>query len=107
MLFLLKFVEINKAHTILSNETKRQIYDQYGSLGLEISENLGDDNFNAYYEKTSCCWKTVVILSCLLTCCCCCLCCCMCCGKCKQPDYDDDDNVSNFLLYLIQYSFFI
>lgn len=38
-----QFKVINHAHTILSNETKRQIYDDYGNMGLYIAEQFGDE----------------------------------------------------------------
>jgi DnaJ-class molecular chaperone len=52
-LLLLQFKEVNRAHTILSDETKRNIYDNYGSLGLYIAEQFGEENVNAYFVVTS------------------------------------------------------
>ncbi|XP_026323727.1 dnaJ homolog subfamily C member 5 [Hyposmocoma kahamanoa] len=104
-----KFKEVNRAHTILSDATKRNIYDNYGSLGLYISEQFGEENVNAYFVVTSAWCKALVIVCGILTgCyCCCCLCCCCncCCGKCKprppeeSGDYhtlerDDSDGVN-------------
>uniref|UniRef100_A0A8B9TIJ3 DnaJ homolog subfamily C member 5B n=1 Tax=Anas platyrhynchos TaxID=8839 RepID=A0A8B9TIJ3_ANAPL len=62
-----KFKEINNAHATLTDLSKRNIYDKYGSLGW---------------------WAKGLFAVCgLLTGCylCCCLCCCFncCCGKCK------------------------
>lgn len=48
-----KFKEVNRAHTILSDATKRNIYDNYGSLGLYIAEQFGEENVNAYFVVTS------------------------------------------------------
>ncbi|CRL02481.1 CLUMA_CG015205, isoform A [Clunio marinus] len=48
-----KFKEVNRAHSILSDETKRNIYDNYGSLGLYIAEQFGEENVNAYFVVTS------------------------------------------------------
>ncbi|CAK1599752.1 unnamed protein product [Parnassius mnemosyne] len=48
-----KFKEVNRAHTILSDVTKRNIYDNYGSLGLYIAEQFGEENVNAYFVVTS------------------------------------------------------
>ena len=39
--FLAQFREVNNAYTILTDETKRSIYDQYGSLGLKMSDQVG------------------------------------------------------------------
>ncbi|KOC70447.1 Cysteine string protein, partial [Habropoda laboriosa] len=35
-----KFKEINRAHAILTDLTKRNIYDNYGSLGLYVAEQI-------------------------------------------------------------------
>merc|ERR1712096_583940 len=39
-----KFKEINNANKILHDEGKRKIYDQYGSMGLKIGEQIGEEN---------------------------------------------------------------
>lgn len=44
---------MNRAHSILNDETKRNIYDNYGSLGLYIAEQFGEENVNAYFVVTS------------------------------------------------------
>lgn len=44
-----KFKELNNAHAILSDLTKRNIYDSYGSLGLYVAQQFGEDNVNAYF----------------------------------------------------------
>ena len=93
-----KFKDINQANTVLSNETKRQIYDQYGSMGLQLAEQFGEENFKAYLLANSKWCKFLMIFCFCATGCCCCLCCCCCfnwcCGKCKpkSPDgYEYDD----------------
>lgn len=48
-----QFKEVNRAHSILSDLTKRNIYDNYGSLGLYIAEQFGEENVNAYFVVTS------------------------------------------------------
>lgn len=48
-----KFKEVNRANAILSDLTKRNIYDNYGSLGLYIAEQFGEENVNAYFLVTS------------------------------------------------------
>ncbi|XP_012534426.1 dnaJ homolog subfamily C member 5 isoform X4 [Monomorium pharaonis] len=107
-----KFKEINRAHAILTDLTKRNIYDNYGSLGLYVAEQFGEENVNAYFVVTSGWCKALFIICGILTgcyCCCCCFCCCyFCCGKCKpappedtgayhnlQEDESDDDAVTS------------
>ncbi|XP_074060923.1 dnaJ homolog subfamily C member 5B isoform X2 [Macrotis lagotis] len=83
-----KFKEINHAHTILTDSTKRNIYDKYGSLGLYVAEQFGDDNVNTYFILSSWWAKSLFVLFGILTGCyfCCCLCCCCncCCGHCRS-----------------------
>ncbi|KAI3357852.1 hypothetical protein L3Q82_016244 [Scortum barcoo] len=68
-----KFKEINNAHSILSDATKKNIYDKYGSLGL-------------YALFVFCCLSTGCYFCCCLCCCCNC-----CCGKCKpRPPMDQE-----------------
>ena len=49
----LQFKEINYAHTVLADTTKRGIYDRYGSLGLYVAEQFGEENVNTYFVLTS------------------------------------------------------
>jgi len=92
-----KFREINHAYSTLSDEKKRRIYDQYGSFGLYVAEQFGDDNVNTYFRLTSpWCKALLVFCGCITGCyfCCCCFCCCFnfCCGKCKpSTPYEDMD----------------
>jgi len=100
-----KFKDINQANSVLSNETKRQIYDQYGSMGLQLAEQFGEENFKAYLLANSKWCKFLMIFCFFGSGCCCCFCCCCCCnwccGKCKpQPpdsyEYDDiPEDISN------------
>ncbi|XP_014212798.1 dnaJ homolog subfamily C member 5-like isoform X2 [Copidosoma floridanum] len=88
-----KFKEINRARIILTDLTKRNIYDNYGSLGLYVAEQFGEENVNAYFVITSK-WTKMFFLFCgvITGCyCCCCFCCCcnFCCGKCK-PQHPED-----------------
>lgn len=79
-----KFKEINNAHAILTDATKRNIYDKYGSLGLYVAEQFGEENVNTYFVLSSWWAKALFIFCGLLTCCYCCFCCFnCCCGKCK------------------------
>uniref|UniRef100_UPI00358FACBB dnaJ homolog subfamily C member 5-like isoform X1 n=1 Tax=Myxine glutinosa TaxID=7769 RepID=UPI00358FACBB len=91
-----KFKEINNANAILSDLKKRNIYDQYGSLGLYVAEQFGEDNVHTYFMFSSWWAKSLFVFCAAITgCyCCCCLCCCCncCCGRCKpripeEPDY--------------------
>ncbi|XP_022902850.1 dnaJ homolog subfamily C member 5 isoform X2 [Onthophagus taurus] len=94
-----KFKEVNRAHTILSDSTKRNIYDNYGSLGLYIAEQFGEENVNAYFVVTSTWCKALFVFCGIITgCyCCCCLCCCcnFCCGKCKPRPPEDTGDYHN------------
>ncbi|GFX28006.1 dnaJ homolog subfamily C member 5 [Trichonephila clavipes] len=91
-----KFKDINRAHSILADDTKRNIYDNYGSLGLYAAEHFGESNVNAYFVLSSGWFKAFCGFCGLVTgcyfCCCCCFCCCFnfCCGKCK-PEMPDED----------------
>lgn len=94
-----KFKELNRAHTILTDETNKNIYDKWGSLGLYISEQFGEENVNTYFVLTSgwcralfCC---VGIFSGCFCCCCCFLCCNCCCGKFKPGPVDDTPDYDN------------
>ena len=49
---------VRSANSILSDSTKRNIYDNYGSLGLYIAEQFGEENVNTYFLVTSG-WCTV------------------------------------------------
>ncbi|XP_044280204.1 dnaJ homolog subfamily C member 5B [Varanus komodoensis] len=91
-----KFKEINNAHATLSDVSKRNIYDQYGSLGLYIAEQFGEENVNTYFMLSSWWAKGLFAFCGLLTGCyfCCCLCCCFncCCGKCKpKPPVEEEE----------------
>ncbi|KAL7388246.1 hypothetical protein ABVT39_009922 [Epinephelus coioides] len=85
-----KFKEINNANSILNDETKRKIYDEYGSMGLYVSEQFGEESVKYYFLMSKWWFKGLVLCCTMFTCCCCCCCCCFCCGKCKPPD--DDEN---------------
>jgi len=91
-----KFKDVNRAHAILSDLTKRNIYDNYGSLGLYIAEQFGEENVNAYFLVTSGWCKALIVFCGVITgcyfCCCCCCCCNFCCGKCKpRPPEESGD----------------
>lgn len=85
-----KFKEINRAHAILSDPNKRKIYDEYGSLGLYLAEQLDEDTMRAYFALQNPCLKCCVGTLFVLSCCCCFLCCCcccnFCCGRCRPAE---------------------
>ncbi|XP_020483480.1 dnaJ (Hsp40) homolog, subfamily C, member 5 gamma b isoform X1 [Labrus bergylta] len=81
-----KFKEINNANSILSDENKRKIYDEYGSMGLYVSEQFGDESVKYYFLMSKCWFKALVVCCGIFTCCCCFCCCCFCCGKCKSAE---------------------
>ncbi|XP_026672186.1 dnaJ homolog subfamily C member 5 homolog [Ceratina calcarata] len=88
-----QFKEINRAHAILTDLTKRNIYDNYGSLGLYVAEQFGEENVNAYFVVTSGWCKALLLFCSVITacycCCCCCFCCNFCCGKFKPTPPED------------------
>merc|ERR1719333_570174 len=89
------FKKINHANSILSDEKKRPLYDEYGSFGLYIAEQVGEDLVGSVMCLQSGWFKALFGVCCLVTgCyfCCCCLCCCFCCcGKCKPQGMDEED----------------
>ncbi|XP_076013505.1 dnaJ homolog subfamily C member 5-like isoform X1 [Genypterus blacodes] len=85
-----KFKEINNANSILSDENKRKIYDEYGSMGLYVAEQFGEESVKYYFLMSKCWFKGLVVCCSIFTCCCCFCCCCFCCGKCKSAE--DDTN---------------
>lgn len=84
-----KFKEINNANSILSDENKRKIYDEYGSMGLYVAEQFGDESVKYYFLMSKCWFKGLVACCTIITCCCCCCCCFFCCGKCKAEDEEN------------------
>ncbi|XP_069752229.1 dnaJ homolog subfamily C member 5-like isoform X2 [Narcine bancroftii] len=98
------FKEINRAHSVLSDQKKKNIYDSYGSAGLHLASMLGDDGEKFMASRSNCCVKLMTYFCTIITCFCCCLCCCYCCGKClpknsrttsfqeDNPMYTDDTN---------------
>jgi len=91
------FKKINHANSILSDEKKREIYDRYGSFGLYVADQFGDDvvdHVMLFSSKAFQClfWSCCLLTGCFFGCCCGCCCCCFCCGKWK-PKVDDEDEV--------------
>nr|XP_046268823.1 dnaJ (Hsp40) homolog, subfamily C, member 5 gamma b isoform X2 [Scatophagus argus] len=84
-----KFKEINNANSILSDENKRKIYDEYGSMGLYAAEQFGEEGVKYYFLMSKCWFKALIVCCSIFTCCCCFCCCCFCCGKCKASEDED------------------
>lgn len=91
-----EFKELNRAHKILSDETLRPIYDSYGSVGLELAEQVGPENVEALMKlqtpaaKFGLCLVFCLTGFCCGCFCCCCFCCFFCCGKMK-PKVEEED----------------
>jgi len=50
---LVQFQEVNHANGVLSDTVKRNIYDRYGSIGIYVAEQFGEENVNTYFVLTS------------------------------------------------------
>uniref|UniRef100_A0A8C0HEV6 J domain-containing protein n=1 Tax=Chelonoidis abingdonii TaxID=106734 RepID=A0A8C0HEV6_CHEAB len=59
-----KFKEINNANATLNDENKRQIYDEYGSMGLYVAEQFGEESVKYYFLMSK--WWFKVSACCLL-----------------------------------------
>lgn len=42
------FKQINYANSVLTDHTKRKIYDAYGSMGLQLASQIGEERFGTY-----------------------------------------------------------
>ncbi|CAB1453319.1 unnamed protein product [Pleuronectes platessa] len=87
-----KFKEINNANSILSDENKRKIYDEYGSMGLYVAEQFGDESVKLHFLVNKWWFKALLVCGCFFTCLCCCCCCCFCCGRCGPPTAEEEPN---------------
>ncbi|XP_038584909.1 dnaJ homolog subfamily C member 5-like isoform X3 [Micropterus salmoides] len=85
-----KFKVINNANSILSDENKRKIYNEYGSMGLYMSEQFGNDDARVYALMSKCWFKALLVCCSIFTCCCCFCCCCFCCGACATSKEGQD-----------------
>ena len=56
-----KFKEINNANTILNDENKRKIYDEYGSMGLYAAEQFGEEGVRYFFLMSKCWFKVSVV----------------------------------------------
>uniref|UniRef100_A0A674IC29 J domain-containing protein n=1 Tax=Terrapene triunguis TaxID=2587831 RepID=A0A674IC29_9SAUR len=59
-----KFKEINNANATLNDENKRRIYDEYGSMGLYVAEQFGEESVKYYFLMSK--WWFKVSARCLL-----------------------------------------
>ena len=64
---LLQFQEVNHANGVLGDTVKRNIYDRYGSIGIYVAEQFGEENVNTYFVLTS---RWCKVLTHTLSCCC-------------------------------------
>lgn len=87
-----RFLQLQRAYVVLSNPTKRAIYDRFGSMGLDVAEHCDEEKqqYMAEFARHS---KWALILMCigLMTCCFCCYCCCGCCSMCRRHSKDGED----------------
>lgn len=92
------FKRINQANAVLSDEKKRRLYDKYGSFGLYIAEQVGEENvdmvdsimfFQSNWFKACFC-LCGLLTGCYFLCCLCCCCCC-CCGKLKPKGMEEEE----------------
>ncbi|OQV23323.1 putative DnaJ [Hypsibius exemplaris] len=85
--------DINYANSVLSDPTKRELYDAYGSLGLYIAEQIGEENVHTYFLLQNKWCKGLFLFCGLITgcyfCCCCCCCCNFCFGKYKPKNREE------------------
>ena len=58
-----QFKKINHAHSILSDEKKRTVYDKHGSFGLYLADQFGDEFVDTFMTMSSK-WFQCFILSC-------------------------------------------
>lgn len=90
------FKEVNRAHKVLQDEKKKQIYDEYGSFGLYIAEQIGEENVDLYFLVNSKCFRIMLtccfFCTCYCFCFCCCLCCFGCCGRCGRKRGEDEED---------------
>jgi DnaJ family protein C protein 5 len=95
-----KLGQINRAYKILSDPTKRKIYDKYGIDAVQAFEETEISPSWLWFLYTRLGRITSVVIL-LFTCCCCCFCCCACfcdcfcgccCNRCCKSKYDDDDD---------------
>lgn len=94
-----QFKLLNHANRVLMDPTKRRIYDKYGSVGLYMAEQVGEERVDAYMLANSGLCKALIIIFGILTGCYCCFCCCCCCGcccgKCNRAEASEESGYDN------------
>ncbi|WKX89962.1 hypothetical protein Q1695_009085 [Nippostrongylus brasiliensis] len=85
------FFLLQRAYMVLSNPTKRAIYDRFGSMGLDMAEHCDEDQqqYMAEFARNSK-WAVLVMCIGLLTCCFCCYCCFGCCSMCRRSQRGEE-----------------
>ncbi|KRZ05601.1 Cysteine string protein, partial [Trichinella pseudospiralis] len=86
-----KFKEISRANAILSDESKRKIYDSFGHIGIQLAETFGDSRLVSVFLTSKIFQIALLcfgVLTCGYFCCFCCFCCNFCCGRFKPSDED-------------------
>ncbi|KRZ04856.1 Cysteine string protein, partial [Trichinella zimbabwensis] len=86
-----KFKEISRANAILSDESKRKIYDSFGHIGIQLAETFGDSRLVSIFLTSKIFQIALLcfgVLTCGYFCCFCCFCCNFCCGRFKPSDDD-------------------
>lgn len=85
-----KFQRISRAYEVLSDPYKRKVYDQYGSDGIRLYEEMhgqrqGPQAILNRHPCTKLMYNIAWALTCGFFCCCCCWCCNCCGGRCEAP----------------------
>ncbi|KAG1654484.1 DnaJ subfamily C member 5 [Nymphon striatum] len=98
------FKDINYANSVLSDPTKRNIYDNYGSVGLYIAEQFGPQHVDLYFTMNSSWFKCLftfcgIVTACYFCGCCFCFCCYFCCGKYRPKHPSETGDYSHLQFY--------
>jgi DnaJ family protein C protein 5 len=95
-----KLGQVNRAYKVLSDPTKRKIYDQYGIEAVQTFEEteISSKWLWLIYSRVG---RIVTGIMLVITCCFCCFCCCACfcecfcgccCNHCCRSKYEDDED---------------
>uniref|UniRef100_G3PD03 DnaJ (Hsp40) homolog, subfamily C, member 5 gamma b n=1 Tax=Gasterosteus aculeatus TaxID=69293 RepID=G3PD03_GASAC len=87
-----KFKEINNANSILSDDNKRKIYDEYGSMGLYVAEQFGEDSVKYYFLMSKCWFKELFPIVSVFRCHTHCRTLLVCCGIFKAKSSENEEN---------------
>ncbi|KAL1283855.1 DnaJ [Trichinella pseudospiralis] len=90
--FCFQIVQRNQScNAILSDESKRKIYDSFGHIGIQLAETFGDSRLVSVFLTSKIFQIALLcfgVLTCGYFCCFCCFCCNFCCGRFKPSDED-------------------